>query len=674
LPFRGESSGVIFNAILERAPVSAIRINPDVSPKLEEIIDKCLEKDRNLRYQHASDIRTDLQRLSRDTQSGRRGLVSAQTAVSRPGDGTLLNVVKQKKWSLATALVLLGLIVVTVVLYIHRSPPATVSRAKITHKQFTFMGRAYEPAISPDGMFVAYVSKKPGEEQKLMVQGADGSTLELARGGDKDIYSPRWSPNGSELLFSKYDETVKGWEIFVVSRLGGVIHPIATGTYGCFLAPDGSQIVTASQSNGSGFKGITLKNRVTGETKQVHLRDYDFLVDIDCFADTGWILAVTKSAEKLRIITIKPDGGLERTVVESNEPIFAARWSPTGDAIYYLHGSGSTQELSRISIRDPHAAPAVVEDGLQTGYFFTISNDGSRLAYTRLDQYSNLWRVKWQGLGTVKPKTMPVTSGTSFYDDAGFSPDGKWLCFIHGSSIMETNIFKMSTANGELVQLTYFEHTMTFSPAWSPDGWRIAFISNQGGASRVWTMRADGSRARALEKTNASGSNNQLAWWPSNDIVYQQSGVRNFLRITDTTHEEKRVLHTDPSVGWVPRKPVFSPDGKKLAVFWNRENRGVWIVSFEPYSETLLLSGMDYPIGWSPDGRYVYAVRRPRQIIRIQVATPRQLTSVATMPGDVIDGSVSPDGQEIIVGLIEEKSDVWLMDNFDPAARTTKTR
>ena len=71
LPFRGESSGVIFNAILERAPVPPLRLNPDLPPKLDEIINKCLEKDRDLRYQHAADIRTDLQRLKRDTESTR---------------------------------------------------------------------------------------------------------------------------------------------------------------------------------------------------------------------------------------------------------------------------------------------------------------------------------------------------------------------------------------------------------------------------------------------------------------------------------------------------------------------------------------------------------------------------------------------------------------------------
>src|SRR5438477_9256158 len=88
LPFRGDTSALIFQAILDRAPTPPIRLNPDLPPKLEDIIGKALEKDRNLRYQHAADIRADLQRLKRDTDTGRAAaLTSAATPIVVPEVG-----------------------------------------------------------------------------------------------------------------------------------------------------------------------------------------------------------------------------------------------------------------------------------------------------------------------------------------------------------------------------------------------------------------------------------------------------------------------------------------------------------------------------------------------------------------------------------------------------------
>jgi serine/threonine protein kinase len=115
LPFRGESTGVIFEAILNRAPVPPVRLNPDLPAELESIINKCLEKDRTLRYQHASEIRTDLQRLKRDTDSGRI-ITSTKSAVT--------NAAKRWKVIVPGAAVVLALFVVGY-LYLHRTPKLT---------------------------------------------------------------------------------------------------------------------------------------------------------------------------------------------------------------------------------------------------------------------------------------------------------------------------------------------------------------------------------------------------------------------------------------------------------------------------------------------------------------------------------------------------------------------
>jgi serine/threonine protein kinase len=671
--FQKPTSADTLSAILNEDPPGISQVATNIPPALQRVVLRCLEKSPEQRFQSASDLAFALDALS-DASGGAQKFPRKDA-----GGSALLTSAKEHKLVLAAGLFLIALLVGAILYSTHSLRPSNVSHARITHKQFTFSGDAYDPAISPDGLFVSYVSKKPGEKQKLMVQSSNGAELELARGAA--IYAPRWSTDSSEVLFSWIEPQAKTRGIFVVSRLGGVARQISDGAYACWLAPDGSKLITAAPGTTGPRRGISLVNKLTGEATEIHVSGYTWLYDLDCSAHAGLILAVTQESGKYQIRTFKPDGGEERKLLEESDRIYSARWSSSSDAIYYLRGKGSTKQLSKISVTRVPAAPEVLADGLQCGGFFTLSADQSRLAYTRENHSSNLWRVELPLVGTyTKPEISRITSGTSYHGAPAFSADGRSIVFTLGPNPDETNIFKMPVPGGEPVQLTFFEHAMTVSPAWSPDGGHVAFIGDQDGTPRVWTINADGGPPQVLKDTSASDTSNKLTWWPNSDIVYQQSGLKNLLEINDKTHTKRTVIpHDRQSSGWLVTKPIFSPDQKSIAVLWNRSEAelGFWMISVEPYSEALLQSGPIFPFGWSADGKYVYAIRAQagefgRELVRVQVDPPRKVISLATLPGDVaeVDGaSISPDGSEIVASVMEQKSDVWLMENFDPSAR-----
>jgi len=170
LPFRGDTSGMIFEAILNRAPAPAIRLNPAVLPRMEEIINKCLEKDRNLRYQHASEIRADLERLKRDTGSGR----SAVTAVGERREDSTLALPRRRRLRLVlvgTAVVCFGAL--GYLLTRPLPPPHVSGYVQVTNDNrgkggilgavVTDGPRLYFAEGSPDASVIAEVSAKGGE-------------------------------------------------------------------------------------------------------------------------------------------------------------------------------------------------------------------------------------------------------------------------------------------------------------------------------------------------------------------------------------------------------------------------------------------------------------------------------------------------------------------------------
>jgi Tol biopolymer transport system component len=350
------------------------------------------------------------------------------------------------------------------------------------------------------------------------------------------------------------------------------------------------------------------------------------------------LLLQTKTAEKYQIWTMKPDGTEQRKLIEEEKGIqkgiLSPRWSPTGDAIYYFRTEGDTMDLVKLSASRQSTESSVLVSGLETGNYFTVSADGSQLAYTRAQDYSNLWLAELPALGAAeKAQEKPLTSGTLSYYRPSISPDGHWVAFTIGSGT-KGNVYKMSFDSSQPVQLTFFDAAMSLSPAWSPDGGRIAFICDQGGAPKVWVVNADGGSARPLDGTGAADTDYQLTWFPSLEIVYQQPGLHNLRRLNIETLEERPFLSND-SKGWLSGKAVFSPNGKRVAIHSHQEGGyGMWVITLGEYSEKLLYRGDYYPIGWSPDGNSIYAFERGGlEILQIGLGDSKQSRSVITMPG-----------------------------------------
>ena len=182
MPFRGESAGVIFKAILDGTPTSAMRLNPDVPLQLEQVINKALEKDKNLRYQHASDIRTDLQRLKRDRESGRVPTGSSASIPALQESGTHAR--KRNFWRIAipSAALVVSLIVGGLYYRSHRAKPLT-ERDMIVLADFAnstgdpvfddTLKQALAAELQQSPFFNILSDRKVGETLKLMGRSAD---------------------------------------------------------------------------------------------------------------------------------------------------------------------------------------------------------------------------------------------------------------------------------------------------------------------------------------------------------------------------------------------------------------------------------------------------------------------------------------------------------------------
>ena len=280
------------------------------------------------------------------------------------------------------------------------------------HRQVTFTGKDTVPALSPDGQRIAYVSGD-STDRKVIVQEVDGGQSVTVFNAEA-ASALRWSPDGADLVFWARGTGLDG--LYIASRNGGGARRIAPpGAFVTCWSPDGSTIAAAM------FVPQTIRflNRLGDHQRTISLEgSRDWIWDLDWSGVNNRILFVARDdSGRGSVWSIRSDGTDQTKLLSASGEIFAARWAPRGDAIYYFTRSNQTVSVFKAMVpRDGAPAeplPAPLVSGLEADIAFGISADASRLVYARAPYYSNLWLVE-AGEGTTRPiRTTQLTHGTS---------------------------------------------------------------------------------------------------------------------------------------------------------------------------------------------------------------------------------------------------------------------
>jgi Tol biopolymer transport system component len=494
LPFHGESSGVIFKAILDSVPPSPIRFSRDIPPKLEDIIHRALEKDRNLRYQSAADMHSELQRLKRDTESKSVSAVAAaagRVASSAAHTGR----VKGPKTAAIVGSGVLIAIAAGAYLYsvIHPRPSAEQPPPQRVLSRVTFdAGLQSEPAWSPDGRFLAYSSDRGGHFGIYVQPAGEGNAVQITH-SPAHAWQPAWSPDGKRIASRSEGE---GGGLYVVPALGGSQRKISPFGYHPRWSPDGARILFDTQIKSLSAIPTLYTTALDGSEPRGVLTDFlkDFVglkAGYAAWHPDSQRVSVWATHKKLGqgFWTVPVGGGepvrsevspdVEKRVQEAGLTLGSFVWSPSGQALYFQGDSRGVTNLWKITV-DPKTLSWVAgPDRLTTGpgidSDIAISPDGKKLAFTTRREETRIWILPFgaatgQVKGAGQPET-PVGIAAWAFD---LSRDGKKLAYVAlrpgkqelWERILDGGIDKLLVASDG-----YFRSY----PIWSPDGTRLAY-------------------------------------------------------------------------------------------------------------------------------------------------------------------------------------------------------
>jgi serine/threonine-protein kinase len=601
-PFTGVSTAEVLGAHVTRMPERVSAHRPSVSPALEAVIMKCLQKRPADRWQSAEELLSQLEPLltpsGGTTPTGSRPIAAL---APEPADS---------RHRIAILGGAAGLIALGVIGWLalrggrgDDGPGLDLgARTQVTLDP----GLELDPALSPDGQVVAYVAGPPGDARLFVRQlSSGGAAVPVAP--DLAARAPRWSPDGSRIMFT----SPRGLE--VVPFMGGATNLLVSSrsVQGADWSPDGRQIayvITGAPD--------TLFTRPVDGTTAVRITAPGEVASPVWSPDGRWIAYSVGNGRFLSgvrdlgnlapasIWIVPAAGGTPIRVSDSTSLNVSPAWFPSApNRLLFVSSVGGSRDVYAMRIGAqgrPDGAPRRLTTGLNA-HSISIPRTGDRLAYTTYLESVNAWRLRVPAGGPVSiAQAEPVTRERQIIEFFRVSPDGRALVFDSDRGGRQ-HIYRMPIGGGDVQQLTTGDWD-DFAPVWSPDGRWIAFHSARSGDRDVFVIPAAGGTPEQL--TRDPGREWMVDWSPTaTRLTFAWGSSVGLVSGGDRWAAPERV----DSAALRPGTPVkWSPDGRSIAFYGTG---GVRLLTPGAGPSRVLVAGTfdaSFYLGWSEDGRTVF--------------------------------------------------------------------
>ena len=652
--FAAGSIAQTFEAILNGRPKPPSESNSAVTPELDAIVLRLLEKKRDRRYQSVAELKTDLQRLRGDWTRTQIVTISKP----KPLSGLLVALVVV----LAAASAWLSY------RFLQQKPaPDHSTLANFTSQP----GPEWFPSFSPDGKSIAYASMASGNWDIYVQRVGGRNPNNLTAEFKEDDTEPAYSPSGDLIAFRSERD---GGGIFVMGATGESARRITDSGYNPAWSPDSNQLVFAEENvrDNPQYRYTTSAlwtvNVATGEKKKIFAGD---AVQPKWSPHGDRIVFWARNSRQRDIWTIRSDGADPVALTNDAALDWSPAWSADGKSVYFSSDRGGTSDLWRIPINERSgystgAAEAVTKGGTAQRLHPTISADGQKIAYVEETVTENIFQIPFDPVSvkvTGVPK--PITVGDRTVSLPDMSSDGKRVAFQSLGKKMDLYVTGVDGAGERQLTDDDFQYRI---PRWAPDGKQLAVYSNRSGSFQIWSINVDGSGKHQISNDGTSGVL-RAVWDPNGNHLAARHADGSTFILSLLKGESTRTIPAPEDPDELFDVWTWSPDSLWLAgQFQSRKtlkDNGIALYSLRTGMYQHLTDSGASPV-WLKDNRRLLFIngskisildRQNRQIVDLFDAKPNQIQSLSQL---------SKDNNTIVFSVEQREADIWLINRESP--------